>query len=318
MWENTYIKRKVFRRFTHIKVIPIHFPFISSFFMVFFSSILYNIFIIKLNIGGVDMGIKFCSLSSGSSGNCQYVETDRIKILIDSGFNGKKIESLLSSINVNPSEIDYILVTHEHIDHIKGVGVLSRKYDIPIFANEKTWISMEKLIGNVEEKNIKIFQSEEDFELGDLAIYPFKIFHDAAEPVGYIFYHKRTKISIMTDTGWVNDNMKNTIRGSSLYLIESNHDIQMLKEGSYPWYLKQRILSTKGHLSNLDAARTLIEVLMGNGEIVLLGHLSKENNRPELAYDTVREHIEEYGFSVNKNITLDLTYRDKAGKVYIL
>lgn len=264
------------------------------------------------------MGIKFCSLSSGSSGNCQYVETDRIKILIDSGFSGKRIESLLSSIDVNPNEINYILVTHEHIDHVKGVGVLSRKYDIPILANEKTWISMERLIGNVKDKNIRVFQSDKDFELGDLGIYPFKIFHDAAEPVGYVFYHKRTKISIMTDTGWVNDNMKSTIRGSSLYLIESNHDIQMLKDGSYPWYLKQRILSTKGHLSNIDAAKTLIEVLIGNGEIVLLGHLSKENNRPELAYDTVREHIEEHGFNVQKNITLDLTYRDKAGKVYIL
>lgn len=264
------------------------------------------------------MGIKFCSLSSGSSGNCQYIETDRTKILIDSGLSGKKIESLLLSIDVNPNEIDYILVTHEHIDHVKGVGVLSRRYDIPIFANEKTWISMGRLIGNIDDKNIRIIQSEKPFELDDLGIYPFNIFHDAAEPVGYSFYYKRTKISIMTDTGWVNDNMKNAIKGSSLYLIESNHDIQMLKEGSYPWPLKQRILGTKGHLSNKDAARILTEVLTGNGEIVLLGHLSKENNKPKLAYETVREHIEEYGFSVQKNITLDLTYRDKAGKVYIL
>lgn len=264
------------------------------------------------------MGIKFCSLSSGSSGNCQYIGTDRIKILIDSGLSGKKIESLLLSIDVRPEEIDYILVTHEHIDHVKGVGVLSRRYDIPIFANEKTWTSMGRLIGNIRDKNIRIFQSEKDFELGDLGIYPFKVFHDAAEPVGYIFYHKGTKISIMTDTGWVNDNMKNTIKDSSLYLIESNHDTQMLKEGSYPWPLKKRILSTKGHLSNMDAARVLSEVLSGNGEIVLLGHLSKDNNIPELAYDTVREYIKDYGLSVKDNITLDLTFRDKAGKVYIL
>ncbi|HHV46616.1 MAG TPA: MBL fold metallo-hydrolase [Tissierellia bacterium] len=264
------------------------------------------------------MGIKFCSLSSGSSGNCQYIETDRVRILVDSGFSGKRIESLLSSINVRPDEIDYILVTHEHIDHVKGVGVLSRKYDIPIYANEKTWISMACLIGNIDDKNIRIFKSEKAFELEGLGVYPFKISHDSAEPVGYCFHYGNIKISIMTDTGWVNDNMKEAIKGSSLYLIESNHDVQMLKEGSYPWPLKQRILSTKGHLSNMDAARTLAEVLRGNGEIVLLGHLSKENNVPEVAYDTVREYIEGYGFSVQKNITLDLTYRDKASKVYIL
>lgn len=263
------------------------------------------------------MGIKFCSLSSGSSGNCQYIETDRTKILIDSGFSGKKIESLLLSIDVDPKEIDYILVTHEHIDHVRGVGVLSRRYDIPIFANEKTWIAMEKSIGKIDEKNIRFFQSEKAFELEDLGVYPFRVFHDAAEPVGYSFYYKRNKISIMTDTGWVNDNMKKAIKGSSLYLIESNHDIQMLKEGSYPWPLKKRILSTKGHLSNMDAARVLTEVLGGNGEIVLLGHLSKENNIPKLAYDTVRKYMEGHGLS-EKNITLELTYRDRASKVYIL
>ena len=264
------------------------------------------------------MEIKFCSLSSGSSGNCQYLGTARTKILIDAGLSGKRIESLLSSIDVRPEEIDYILVTHEHIDHVKGVGVLSRRYDIPILANEKTWLAMEGLIGEIDPENIRVFQSERAFELDDLGIYPFKIFHDAAEPVGYSIYYKKRKISIMTDTGWVNDNMKNAIKDSSLYLIESNHDIKMLKEGSYPWYLKHRILSTKGHLSNIDAARVLTEVLEGNGEIVLLGHLSKDNNIPELAYNTVKEYIEHYGLRVEKNLTLHLTYRDRVGKVYSL
>lgn len=264
------------------------------------------------------MELKFCSLSSGSSGNCQYLGTSRTKILIDAGLSGKRIESLLLSIDVKPEEIDYILVTHEHIDHVKGVGVLSRRYDIPILANEKTWASMKGLIGKIDPKNIKVFESERAFELGDLGIYPFKIFHDAAEPVGFSIYYKKAKISIMTDTGWVNDKMKKTIKDSSLYLIESNHDVKMLKEGSYPWYLKQRILSTKGHLSNADAARVLADLLMGKGEIVLLGHLSKENNIPELAYNTVKEYIEDYGLRVEKNLTLDLTYRDRAGKVYFL
>ncbi|CCQ94042.1 putative metallo-hydrolase yycJ [[Clostridium] ultunense Esp] len=264
------------------------------------------------------MGIKFCSLSSGSSGNCQYIETDRVKILIDGGLSGKKIERLLSSIDVCPTTIDSILVTHEHIDHIRGVGVLSRRYDIPIYANQSTWTRMERAVGEIKAKNIKIIESNEDFQLGDLDIHSFKVFHDAAEPVGYCIYHKNIKISIITDTGWVNDNMKSIIKGSSLYLMESNHDVKMLKEGNYPWYLKKRILSTKGHLSNFDAGKTLSEVLTGNGEIVLLAHLSKENNRPSIAHETVRECMEDYGINVHRDIALDLTYRDRPTRVYTL
>ena len=134
--------------------------------------------------------MKFCSLSSGSSGNCQYIETDRMKVLVDGGLSGKRIENLLSSIGVSIKDIDCILVTHEHMDHVKGVGVISRRYDIPIFANEKTWAAMSHLIGDIADKNIRIFQTNKGFELKDLAVYPFSIFHDAAEPVGYCLYHK--------------------------------------------------------------------------------------------------------------------------------
>jgi len=271
-----------------------------------------------LVIGGIIMGIRFCSLSSGSSGNCQYIETDRMKVLVDAGRSGKRIEILLSSIGVSIEDIDCILVTHEHIDHVKGIGVLSRRYDIPIFANEKTWTYMSHLIGEVQEKNIKIIQSNKSFQLRDLGIQPFSTFHDAADPVGYCFYYKNIKMSIMTDTGWVNDEMKKTIKGSDLYVIESNHDLKMLKEGSYPWHLKKRILSTRGHLSNVDAGRVLSEVLKGKGETVLLAHLSKENNIPSLAYETVSKYVEECGLDVRKDIELNLTYRDKATRVYVL
>ena len=264
------------------------------------------------------MGIEFCSLSSGSSGNCQYIGTDRTRILIDAGFSGKRIEDLLSSIDICPTTIDYILVTHEHIDHVKGVGILSRRYDIPILANEKTWLSMDKIIGKIKDKNIKIIESDKDFQLEDLVIHPFKIFHDAAEPVGYCIYYKNIKISIITDTGRVNANMKNKIKGSSLYLMESNHDVKMLKEGKYPRFLKKRVLSMEGHLSNIDAGLALSQVLSGNGEVVLLAHLSKENNIPSLAHQTVRECVEGYGIDVYRDIVLDLTYRDRATKVYTL
>lgn len=264
------------------------------------------------------MGIKFCSLSSGSSGNCQYIETDNSRILIDAGFSGKRVEELLSSIGVCPTTLDAIFVTHEHIDHIKGVGVLSRRYDLPIYANGNTWVGMEKKIGNIKEKNIKVFTTAEYLDIQDMTIYPIGVFHDALEPVGYIIFYKNTKISIITDTGWVNNNIINKIKGSDLYLMESNHDELMLKEGLYPWYLKQRIMSDKGHLSNEDAGKILGNILNGNNEIVLLAHLSQDNNVPELALDTVRSSILNQGIDVNKDIVLELSHRNKATKLYSL
>ena len=260
------------------------------------------------------MSLKFCALSSGSSGNCHYIETEGTRILVDAGFSGKRIEELLSSINVEPNTIDYILITHEHIDHIKGAGILSRRYDIPIIANKNTWIGMVDKIGEIKDKNIEVISTNKDFNLKDLDVHPFNIYHDAAEPIGYIFYYKKIKISIATDTGWVDNNIKNKIKGSNLYLIESNHDVEMLKSGNYPWFLKQRVLSEEGHLSNKDAGDALSEVLLGNGEIVLLGHLSKENNSPNLAYETVKEAVGE----VYDNIKLDLSHRDRPTKLYTL
>lgn len=264
------------------------------------------------------MKIKFCSLSSGSSGNCQYIETDNTKVIIDAGLSGIAIERLLKSIGTNPSSLDAIFVTHEHIDHIKGVGILSRRYNIPIYANPDTWVAMKKTIGNIKEENIKVFKTERQFELNDIIVYPLSIFHDAADPVGYIIYYKDKKISIVTDTGWVNNTIIENIKNSNLYLIESNHDIKMLKEGSYPWPLKQRILSTRGHLSNEDCGRILGNVLTGTGEIVLLGHLSEENNIPNLALDTVKESIKNQGIDIHKDIVLGLSYRDRATQVYNL
>lgn len=264
------------------------------------------------------MSIKFCSLSSGSSGNCQYIETENTKILIDAGFSGKRIETLLSSIGVNPATLDAIFVTHEHIDHSMGVGVLSRRYDLPIYANENTWIGMEPIIKKVKEKNTKAFITEENLHIKDLTIYPFHVSHDALEPVGYVIFYKNVKLSIVTDTGWVNDNMKNKIKNSNLYFMESNHDTQMLRDGSYPWSLKQRIMSNKGHLSNHDAGNVLGDVLSGNNEIVLLAHLSADNNIPRLAYDTVRMSILEQGLDVDKDIRLGMSFRDKTTCIYTL
>lgn len=262
------------------------------------------------------MSIKFCSLSSGSSGNCQYIETENTRILIDAGFSGKRIEALLSSIGVNPSTLDGILVTHEHIDHIMGVGIFSRRYDIPIFANSNTWIGMNPIIKAVKEKNTKIFKTNDNFEIKDITIHPIEVSHDSLEPVGYILYNGNTKISIITDTGYVNDNIKNEIKNSNLYYMESNHDVQMLREGNYPWVLKKRIMSTKGHLSNDAAGVVLGDVLAGKGEVVLLAHLSQDNNLPELAYKTVRESIMSQGLDVDNDIRLEMSFRDRTTCIY--
>lgn len=258
------------------------------------------------------MGIKFCSLSSGSSGNCQYIETEKARILIDAGFSGKKVEALLGSIDVDPSTIDGILVTHEHIDHTSGVGVLSRRYDIPIYANANTWLGMNPTIKTIKEKNTKIFTTNGNFDIKDIGIHPISVFHDALEPVGYVIFHGKYKLSIITDTGRINDTIRNEIKDSNLYFMESNHDVQMLSQGSYPLHLKKRIMSTHGHLSNDDAGLIMGDVLSGNGEIVLLGHLSQDNNIPELAYETVRKGIISQGIDADNDITLNISYRDRS------
>lgn len=262
------------------------------------------------------MTIKFCSLSSGSSGNCQYIETKNTKILVDAGFSGKRIEHLLDSIGACPRDLDAIFVTHEHLDHIKGAGVMSRRYDIPIYANGKTWMGMEDKIGKISSKNMQDFTTEKELNFKDITVLPIKIFHDAIEPVGYVIYYKNKKISIVTDTGRVDENMKNRIKDSDLYLMESNHDVDMLWQGAYPLFLKQRVISPKGHLSNVEASQALGDVISARGEIVLLGHLSGENNLPRLAHETVAGAMINKGLDIEKDIILDLTYRDRVTKLY--
>lgn len=264
------------------------------------------------------MALRFCSLSSGSSGNCQYIETGNMRILIDAGFSGKRVEELLNSIDVCPTSLDAIFVTHEHGDHIKGVGVLSRRYDLPLYANEKTWLGMESKIGKIKEKNIKVFTTDDWIEMKDLTVNPIKIFHDALEPVGYVVHYNNKKISLVTDTGIIDHRIKDKIKDSNIYLMEANHDTRMLQNGDYPWFLRERIASPEGHLSNDDAANTLKEIIKGNEEIILLGHLSKDNNKPELAYRTVKSKLDSNGVDVGKDIQLDMTYRDGVSKIYKL
>lgn len=263
------------------------------------------------------MGIKFCSLASGSSGNCQYVGTKETKLLIDAGLTGKYITGALQNIDIEANEIDGLLITHEHSDHIKGVGVLMRKFDIPLYVNEKTWDGMKDKIGSVKGKDIRFFSGCDPFFIGDIKVKPYRVSHDACNPMGFSFVYDKAKISITTDSGCVNDEIIDEIKDSDLLVLEANHDVEMVKFSKYPWFLKKRILSDLGHLSNETAGNIVTEVVKnGNVKYVLLAHLSKENNFPELAYETVKNIAEESNIKVGLDINLDLTYRNRIGRLY--
>lgn len=264
------------------------------------------------------MSLKFCSLFSGSSGNASYIGTDKTHILIDAGLACRTIEKAMKEIGLTPSTLDGILITHEHDDHIRGAGVVSRKYNVPIYANQETWQAMEDKIGDISNSNIRIFDNNMDFYIKDINIEPYQIPHDAANPVGFCLYCGNKKISITTDLGYTNNKIINKIMDSDLVVLESNHDIDMLKAGPYPFVLKRRILGKKGHLSNTDAGKAITELINGKVTHVLLGHLSRQNNLPELAYQTVVEILTSNGIKPGSDLVIDMTYRDQVGNFYHL
>ncbi len=237
--------------------------------------------------------MRLCSIASGSSGNCIYVGSDTTHLLVDIGISGKRAEQGLNSLGVAAGEIDGILVTHEHADHISGLGVLSRRYGIPIYATAGTVDEMKRCrsIGNVDEDLFHIIRADEKFIIKDLIIDPMRISHDAAEPVAYRVRYGDKKVAIATDMGLYNDYIVESLKGMDAILLEANHDVNMLQVGPYPYYLKQRILGDRGHLSNENCGRLLSRILHDDLKGILLGHLSQENNLPELAYETVRVEI---------------------------
>lgn len=254
--------------------------------------------------------MKFCSLYSGSSGNSIFIASDNAKILIDAGLPGKKIDEALRSIEQNPDNIDGIFITHEHSDHIKGVGVLSRKYDIPIYANANTWSAMESSLGKIKEHNIKIMDRRSILQIKDLEIKSFNIPHDAVAAVGYTVHSKGKQASVTTDFGVYTEEIRDNIKDSQVMLLESNHDVNMLKFGPYPYSLKRRILSEVGHLSNEDCGKALVDLLKyGVEKKVFLGHLSGTNNHPDLAYETVASVLRENNIELEKDIYLAMASR---------
>lgn len=235
----------------------------------------------------------FCSIASGSSGNCIFVGTDQTSVLIDAGISGKKVIAGLNAIERNPQELNAILITHEHSDHIRGLGVLARKFGIPIYSAPGTIqaMKMEKSLGKIEESLFHAITPDQDFCIGDLEVKPFRVSHDAAEPVAYRFEHGGKSVAVATDLGYYDEYIISHLQNLDAVLLESNHDINMLQVGAYPYYLKQRILGRRGHLSNENAGRLLGEILSDRMQAVMLGHLSKENNYDELALATVCAEI---------------------------
>lgn len=258
------------------------------------------------------MGIRFCVLGSGSTGNAMVVAADEGKVLIDAGLSARKVEQLLKERGMSPQELDAILVTHEHADHIKGLGAIARKYDLPIYANEKTWEALDKQIGEIAEANKCVMQTGEIREFGSLQVESYGISHDAAEPVGYCFYHEEEKLSLATDLGYMSSKVKEKIQDSDVLILESNHDIEMLRMGRYPWNIKRRILSDVGHLSNEAAGTGLVDVMTAKTKRVYLAHLSRDHNLMDLARLTVNNMVEERLSPDDHRAKLMDTYHDRS------
>lgn len=260
--------------------------------------------------------MKLLSISSGSSGNCYYVGNDNTHILVDAGISGKKIECGLNQIGIKGSELSGVLITHEHIDHVKGIGVLARKYNIPIYATDDTIFEIKhmKSLGDIPNDLFVSIEPDNKFMINDITIDPTSIWHDAVDPVCYSMFDGNKKISIATDLGNYDDYIVDKLKDSDIMVIEANHDIRMLQAGPYPYYLKQRILGNYGHLSN-ERSGQLIKTLLNNHiKGILLGHLSRENNFEELAYETVKLELSDNEFTNDvRELGLCVAKRDIPG-----
>ena len=255
--------------------------------------------------------LKFCSLYSGSSGNSFFVQSNEAKILIDAGVSCKKIVESLASLNVAIEDIDGIFVTHEHTDHTQSIGTISKKYGTPIYANKKTWQAMPEQSKKIQKENMYYFSNNEKFKFKDLEIFPFNIPHDAANPCGFNISKENTKISITTDIGHIDTNVLNNLKHSKFILLESNYEPEVLKYSRYPFHLKERISSPLGHLSNIDAGKTINYLADFGLENAVIAHLSNENNFPELAYKSVLEQIDQ-----NKKLSIEVASRNMPTKFF--
>ncbi len=237
--------------------------------------------------------MRLCSIASGSSGNCIYVGSDTTHLLVDVGISKKKTEEGLKKLDLSLEDMDGILITHEHADHIQGLGVILRKKAIPVYATADTIaeIMRTRSLGEFDTDLFHAIDADHRFSIKDIIVDPMHISHDAKDPVAYRFKIDGHNAAIATDMGVYNDYTVECLKGMDILFLEANHDIRMLETGPYPYYLKKRILGDHGHLSNEASGQLLTRILHDGMQAVMLVHLSKENNLPELAYETVRVEV---------------------------
>ena len=261
----------------------------------------------------------FCPLYSGSSGNALFCQYGNTRLLIDAGKSGKTIEDALASIGADIRTISGVLITHEHSDHISGAGVLARKYHLPLYATRETWWAMKDKIGKIPQDCMREIEAGKDFWLGDIGVVPFSIPHDAADPVGFRLYGGNLSVSTATDLGVFSENVYANVAGSTLVLLESNHDPDMLRTNPrYSAALKARILGDHGHLSNEACSAALLRLIGAGTTNVILGHLSGENNTPTLARKVSGKVLAREGIREGADVRLQVALRDEPGSVYIL
>lgn len=252
--------------------------------------------------------MKFSVLGSGSKGNCTLIESGSTRILIDAGFSGKEINRRLALVNRSPQDLSAILITHEHGDHISGVGVMSRRCNLPVYANAATHQAVEKRVKKLYQRSE--FATGTGFALDDLHIHPFRISHDTADPVGFLVSDGECAVAYCTDTGKITTLIRQRLRTCQALILESNYDPEMLLNGPYPMHIKQRVRSNQGHLANNDAARFLVELSDSTVQHLVLAHLSETNNHPDLVTAQVQQRLGHR----SPNFRLELARQDQPGR----
>ncbi len=270
------------------------------------------------------INIRVCTLASGSKGNCIFVEgrpagggpAGSTKILVDAGLSLRETKARLKAVGVQPEEISAVIISHDHRDHVQGLGPLARGLNIPVYITEKTWKVVRPWQGRSTGGNgytIIEFEAGTAFEIGGITVEPFSTPHDAADPVGFCFYAGNAKMGLATDLGYATGLVTERLKGCNLLLLESNHDPVMLKDGPYPWPLKQRVAGKEGHLSNEDSGRLLSALVHSGLKHVTLAHLSQINNLPALAYQCAREALVRR--SCEEGIGIGVAGQDIAGEM---
>lgn len=242
--------------------------------------------------------MKFSVLATGSTGNSTFIETDNTKLLIDIGTSSLYVEKKLKEMDINPSDINAIIITHTHVDHVSGLRVFFKKYHPVLYITKKMYKDLESSIGDNE-----YYFIDDKFFISDISITPINLSHDAPDIKGYLLESNGKSIVHITDTGYINNKYIDLLKDKNAYIFESNHDIKMLMDGKYQFHLKQRILSDKGHLSNKDSAYYLSKLIGNNTQKIVLIHLSKDNNTPEIAYNTFKEMIDETPYKLEPIIS---------------